>query len=69
MEQKSDGSQSSANTDASPSKQGNATGSTGEATGNNQEDQKNDYGSEDFDSQSRAGTKDLDVTESEVGGA
>lgn len=62
MEQKSDGSRSSRNTDTSPSEQGNAAGS------NNQEDDKSGYGSEEFDGQSRAGTKELDVTESEVGG-
>lgn len=68
MEQKSEGSRSSSNTDTSPSEQGNAAGSTGRAAGNNQEDDKSGYGSEEFDGQSRAGTKELDVTESEVSG-
>lgn len=67
MEQKSDGSRSSINTDASPSEKENAAGSTGKATGSNQEDDNSAYGSEEFDGQSRAGAKELDVTESEVG--
>lgn len=67
MEQKSDGSRSSSNTGGSPSEQGNAgSTSTGKVSGNNQEDDKSAYGSEDFDSQNRAGTKELDATESEV---
>ena len=38
MEQKSDGSRSSSNTDASASEKGNAASGTGKPTGNNQED-------------------------------